>query len=98
MRERAGAALLARPHAAIPQIDEGGVARLQRGKAEAIAVVRDGAAIVVFDECVDPVARLPRRPRQPPGEKKVVVGCDLFEYAFVSVPTRDNRRTLYHRS
>ena len=77
--ERARTSFLARAQAAIPQIDERRVARLQRGEAEAIAGVRDVAAIELLDQRLDAGARLPRRLRQPAGEEHVVFGLELLE-------------------
>ena len=53
LRERARPPFLARAQAAIPEIDERRVARLQRGEAEAIAGVRDVAAVELLDERFD---------------------------------------------
>ena len=82
LRERPGTPFLARAQAAIPQIDERRVARLQRREAEAIAGVLDVAAIVLLDERLDAGARLPRRLGQPAGEEHVVFGLELLQLGF----------------
>src|SRR5206468_12068966 len=63
----------------VPQVDELLIPRLQRRKAEAIAVVLDVRAIVLFDERIEARPRLPRRPLQPAGEEHVVLRLQLFE-------------------
>ena len=70
---------LPRPHAAVPQIDEGGEARLQRLKTEPVAGVLDVRPIHLLDDRLDAAARLPRRLRQPAGEEHVVLGLELLE-------------------
>src|SRR5262249_61083847 len=80
-RERSGAALLARAQAAIPEIDERRVARLQRMETEAIAGVLDIGAIVLLDERRHAGPRLPWRLGQSPGEVHVVFGLELFQLA-----------------
>ena len=82
LRERTGPPFLARAQAAIPEIDERRVARLQRVEAEAIAGVRDVAAVELLDQRFDAGARLPRRLGQPAGEEHVVLGLELLELGF----------------
>ena len=82
LRERPRPSFFARAQAAIPQIDERRESRLQRGEAEAIAVVLDDAAIEPLDHRLDAAARLPRRARKPAGEIHVVFPFQLPEVAF----------------
>src|SRR5262249_59171308 len=79
MHEWTGPSLLARAQAAIPEIDEGREARLQRAEPEPVAGVRNVGAVVLLHERLDAGSRLPRRRRQPPREEHVVFGLELLE-------------------
>jgi hypothetical protein len=75
----AGPSLLARPQAAIPQIDERRVACLQGVEPEAAHVALDVGAIEPLDDRFDTPARLPRRPRQRAPEEHVVLRLELAQ-------------------
>ncbi len=77
--ERAWTSFFPRPLAAVPQIREDRIARLQRLEAEAVRRAVDPAAVPAFQEGVDTAARFPRRTRQPAGEEHVVLRLEPLE-------------------
>ena len=94
--ERTRPPFLARAQAAVPEIDERRVPRLQRREAEAIAVVLDVRAIELLDERVDAAARLPRRLRQPAGEEHVVLGFEPLQLGSRAAADRVRSRWVGH--
>src|SRR6185437_3566273 len=78
-REGARASFLARPEAAVPEIDERLKAPLQRVELEPLGGPLDVAAVPLLDERLDALARLPGRTRQAAGKELVVLDLELLQ-------------------
>src|SRR5690242_19246450 len=79
LAERPGTPFFARAEPAVPEIDEGLEAALERVELKTIHRALNVGAVPFLDQRLYAVARLPRRTRQPAGEEHVVFGLELFE-------------------
>ena len=82
LRKRSTSSFLARPQSSIPQVDEFGIACLQRVEPEPFGVVGQALAIQLLDQRVHAGTRLPWRTRQPAGEEHVVLGFEALHLGF----------------
>ncbi len=95
--EGTGSALFPGALSAVPEVGEGRVARLQGLEAKAVDGGLDPPAVPALDQRINPCARLPRRTRQAPGEKRVVLGLEPFQIRRELVQVGLNVMLAHHR-